>query len=578
MSSNARILLLSGFLAAWMAAPPAYAAQTSWLTELDLAHLHFEGWKRPSVDLSFSGKPITIGGRAFARGIGTRATTTFWVELDGQAEKFVASVGVDDGAGNPAAAVVFSLFGDGRKLWESGVMKQGQPAKAVAVDLKGVRSLLLKVDHAGESQAFDHANWADAHFLTNGAKPVSVSAPHEEVVLLTPKPPRSPRINGAKIYGCRPGKPFIYRIPTTGDRPMEFSAEGLPASLQLDAASGIITGAAPARGSYTLTLHARNSQGATSRSFRIVSGDTLALTPPMGWNHWYAHYNRVTDAMMREAADVMVRTGMADVGYSYVNIDDCWHNAAEGAKRKPDALRTGPLRDAQGNVLPNGHFPDMRALTDYIHAKGLKAGIYSSPGPLTCAGYAGSYGHEAQDARQFAAWGFDFLKYDWCSYTRIAVGNPALATTAKPAGLSREAHQKPFELMGSLLREQPRDIVYNLCQYGMSDVWEWGAEVGGHSWRTADDLGGELNRIFAVALKNAEHRIVVPAGRVERPGLYPDRPHRGRPHWRRTETESTHTNGAVFLHVAVVPDGVAAVLQRRHEPDRRFDAERAEQS
>jgi alpha-galactosidase len=449
---------------------------------------------------------MTISGRTFQRGIGTRATSTLWVELDGQADQFVASVGVDDAAANPAAAIVFSIFGDGRKLWESGVMKHSQPAKPVAVNLKGIRSLLLKVDHAGESQPFNHADWADAHFIVNGAKPVSVSAPREEVVLLTPKPPRSPRINGARIYGCTPGKPFIYRIPTTGDRPMKFSAERLPASLRLDAINGIITGVAPARGSYTLTLHAKNSQGATSRTFKIVSGDTLALTPPMGWNHWYAHYNRVTDAMMREAADVMVRTGMADVGYSYVNIDGCWQNAAEGAKRKPDPLQTGPLRDAKGNLVPNGHFPDMRALTDYIHAKGLKAGIYSSPGPVDCAGYAASYEHEAQDARQFAEWGFDFLKYDWCSYTRITAGTPKVSTTTKPVGLSREAHQKPFRLMGRLLREQPRDIVFNLCQYGMSDVWEWGAEIGGHSWRTADDLGGELNRIFAVALKNAEHR------------------------------------------------------------------------
>jgi alpha-galactosidase len=139
----------------------------------------------------------------------------------------------------------------------------------------------------------------------------------------------------------------------------------------------------------------------------------------------------------------------------------------------------------------------MKALADYIHSKGLKAGLYTSPGPLTCGGFAGAYGHEAEDARQFADWGFDFLKYDWCSYGEVA---------AKDPDPERVKFQKPYRLMGDLLRQQPRDIVLNLCQYGMGDVWEWGAEVGGHCWRTAGDLGFELDRIFEVALANARHR------------------------------------------------------------------------
>jgi len=277
---------------------------------------------------------------------------------------------------------------------------------------------------------------------------------------------------------------------------MVFSARNLPLSLVLDKAEGIITGTAPAQGEYAVTLTARNREGDSTRPFRIISGDTLALTPPMGWNHWYAHYNRVTDAMMREAAEVMVKSGMADVGYQYVNIDDCWMNSApdENPKRF-DPNRVGPARDPNGNILPNKFFPDMRALTAFIHSKGLKAGIYTSPGPKTCAGYAGSYGHEAEDARQFAEWGFDFLKYDWCSYSQIARGDKSLETL-----------QKPYRVMGDILKKQKRDIVFNLCQYGMGNVWEWGAEIGGHSWRTAGDLGFELNRIVQVALKNTEHR------------------------------------------------------------------------
>jgi len=323
----------------------------------------------------------------------------------------------------------------------------------------------------------------------------TTKAPHEDAVLLTPKPAPAPRINGAFQYGCRPGRPFLYRIPCQGDRPMKFTATGLPAGLELDAASGIIQGTAPQRGEFQVMLQAANRRGKATRPFKIVSGDTLSLTPSMGWNHWYAHYDRVTDKMMREAADVMVRSGMADVGYQYVNIDDCWMNA----EKQRDPLRVGPARDERGNILPNKHFQDMKALTDYIHAQGLKAGLYTSPGPKTCGGFTGSYQHEAQDAKQFSDWGFDFLKYDWCSYGQIAQGGSKTAP-------SLEAMQAPYRLMGELLKQQPRDILFNLCQYGMGNVWKWGAEVGGQSWRTAGDLGFELDHIFEVALKNAEHR------------------------------------------------------------------------
>ena len=205
-------------------------------------------------------------------------------------------------------------------------------------------------------------------------------------------------------------------------------------------------------------------------------------------------FNRITEQRVRAAAAAMIRSGMADAGYQYVNIDDCWMNAPALSRYQTDPKRVGPVRDAHGNIQPNSYFSDLRALTEDIHAKGLKAGIYTSPGVTTCAGFGGAYGHEAQDARQFTEWGFDFLKYDWCSYGKVVQGDTSL-----------EALQQPYRLMGGLLRQQPRDIVFNLCQYGRGNVWEWGAAVGGHCWRTAGDLGFELDRFFKVALKNAEH-------------------------------------------------------------------------
>jgi alpha-galactosidase len=301
----------------------------------------------------------------------------------------------------------------------------------------------------------------------------------ETAVILTPAPGPAPRINGARVMGVRPGSPFLFRIPATGERPMAFGAENLPAGLTVDPGTGIITGMVQERGSYSVILTASNPQGTVSRELKIVCADILALTPHMGWNSWYVWENHVTDEIMRAAADAMVSSGMADHGYMYVNIDDCWP-VKPGAT---DPTLQGEPRDKSGKVNSNPRFPDMKALTDYIHAYGLKAGIYTSPGPTTCADHIGAWQREAADVERFVEWGFDFLKYDWCSYGQIAKDK------------SREELQKPYRLISEILRRQPRDIVLNLCQYGMGDVWEWGKEVGGNSWRTAGDLGGSFEKI-----------------------------------------------------------------------------------
>jgi alpha-galactosidase len=183
----------------------------------------------------------------------------------------------------------------------------------------------------------------------------------------------------------------------------------------------------------------------------------LAKTPPMGWNSWNKFRAQVEDKNVREMADAMVTSGMKDAGYVYVNIDDTWEAG----------------RDAQGNILTNEKFPDMKALADYVHSKGLKLGIYSSPGRLTCAGYTASYGHEEQDAKTFAKWGIDYLKYDWCSASGV---------------YTKEEHVPAYEVMGKALRASGRPIVYSLCQYGMLDVGQWGEQVGGNLWRTTGDI------------------------------------------------------------------------------------------
>ena len=344
--------------------------------------------------------------------------------------------------------------------------------------------------------------------------PIAVEAPavNEEKVILTPKPGPEPRINGPRLFGARPGHPFIYRIPCTGSRPIVFGVERLPQGLSLDEKNGIVSGRVPEQaGQYVMTLTAQNHSGVAKKEFALVVGDTLALTPPMGWNSWYIHYHRVTGEVMRQAADVMVTSGMADYGYMYVNIDDCWMRIEpeyfqEVKNRLAGFDMTGvigKIRDEQGNILPNNNFPDMRAMTDYIHSKGLRAGTYISPGPRTCQRYAGCYQHERQDAEQFARWGFDFLKYDWCSYGQV------YNERMKRSQDDLAEKKYPYQMMGDILKTLDRDIVLNLCQYGMNDVWKWGGEVGGHCWRTTGDLGlhrgSVLPGFYYIGMANARH-------------------------------------------------------------------------
>jgi alpha-galactosidase len=201
----------------------------------------------------------------------------------------------------------------------------------------------------------------------------------------------------------------------------------------------------------------------------------VAQTPPMGWNSWNYFAGKVTDKDIRDSADQIVASGMRDAGYIYVNIDDTW----EGE------------RDANGVLHSNEKFPDMKTLADYIHSKGLKIGIYSSPGPKTCANFEGSLGHEEQDAQLYASWGIDYLKYDLCSFHKIM---QAKAPNDKAAQMRLMI--AAYDKMGKALKAAGRPIVYSFCQYGWDSVWEWAPSVGGNLWRTTGDISANWDRIY----------------------------------------------------------------------------------
>lgn len=213
--------------------------------------------------------------------------------------------------------------------------------------------------------------------------------------------------------------------------------------------------------------------------------ERLANTPPMGWNSWNHFEDRVTDADVRAAAEALVATGMKDAGYTYVVIDDSWQGS----------------RDARGILHPNSRFPDMKSLAEFIHSKGLKFGIYSSPGAKTCAKHEGSLGHEFQDARMYADWGVDFLKYDICSLfeemERLRQAHPD--TPEAPQDMMIAAFRK----MGMALKATGRPIVYSLSEHGIDDPWKWAPALGANMWRTTADIDETYGRMVMIGFSQA---------------------------------------------------------------------------
>jgi alpha-galactosidase len=298
---------------------------------------------------------------------------------------------------------------------------------------------------------------------------VASATADETSLILTPP---QPRINGPTVFGVRPGSPLLYTIPATGERPIEFSVEALPEGLTVDAATGQIRGTVKKAGVHPVVLRAKNARGSAQKAFRIVVGPQICLTPPLGWNSWNCWAAAVDQDKVLRSARAMVHSGLIQHGWTYVNIDDTWQGH-----------RGGPDRGLQAN----SKFPDMKALCDEIHAMGLKPGIYSTPWITSYAKFAGGssddptgawsdkqandknwrhgkFSFAANDARQWAAWGFDYLKYDW-----------------NPNDLPH------VEAMSNALRQSGRDIVYSLSNAApFAQAADWARLA--NCWRTTGDI------------------------------------------------------------------------------------------
>ncbi len=267
-----------------------------------------------------------------------------------------------------------------------------------------------------------------------------------------------PVFHGAKITGNLPNTEFLFTVPATGERPITFSAENLPKGLNIESSAGIIRGIVKEKGSYVVKISAANAKGKAEENLKIEIGDKLCLTPPMGWNSWNVFTNTLDEKLVIEIADAMVSSGMRDLGYQYINMDDYWHDSTRAADGRPLA---NPQK------FPHG----IKWLADYVHSKGLKLGIYSDAGNKTCGKCFGGFQHEEVDAKVYAEWGIDLLKYDFC-----------FVPWKKKEAIAR------YTKMGTALKSSGRSIVYSLCNWGLFSPWKWGEQVGGNYWRTTPDI------------------------------------------------------------------------------------------
>jgi alpha-galactosidase len=439
---------------------------------------------------------FALGGATYAHAVPLSSDADLTIDLKGAATRFASMVGIDDTVTAPAGSVIFGVWVDGKKVADSGVMRGGDAPKLISADLTGAKTLVLAVIDANDGTGGDTANWGGAMLtLAAGAqsKPEVMARAAETAPDIPSSKTSAPLINYPRITGATPGRPFQFQIPASSDAPLTYTARNLPAGLTLDAQTGVIRGSLKADGKWDVQVRAQNAKGMSNAVLTIVGNkDALALTPPLGWNSWNVWGGIVDDAKVRAAADGMVSSGLAAQGYTYINIDDAWEGGwRKGANGRNDVAAG---RDANGEIVTNEKFPDMKGLADYIHSKGLKAGLYSGPGNTTCQGLAASFGHEEQDARTWAKWGFDYIKYDWCGY-------PVRANAQSPL----DVLQKPYILMRGVLDKLDRDFVFSLCQYGWGKVWEWGDSVGGNLWRVTGDITDTWNSMSSIGFQQTGH-------------------------------------------------------------------------
>lgn len=424
------------------------------LTELGGFDNITTGWAgHPAqVDASIDGNPLTLKGTVYASGVGAHATSQMVVQLNG-ASWFVATLGIDDEVAK-GGECTYSIVGKGGKAEEtlaSGTISMND-AEPVQIDVKceGFKYLVITADANGLNEG-DHVDWCNAYFERSGNNDV---AP----VIVSPEVLNSDLACATRMFS-QPGVRFMHKLKA-GNPDAVITVEGLPEGLTYNAERQLVEGIVAEEGDYTYTVKVQADEDEpTEETISLtVSKDLQQPTPFMGWLSWNALEGNVSEDKVINAAKAFVDLGLKDAGYRYICMDDLWH-----AKSREEGTNK-PLCDAA--KFPNG----LKSLTDKVHEMDMKIGIYSDAAERTCALAFGSYGYEEIDAKQYAEWGFDLLKYDACG----APGDVAGASAR-------------YKTMGDALKASGRDILFYICEWGQRDPWKWGPEVGGTCWRISYD-------------------------------------------------------------------------------------------
>ena len=429
------------------------------LSSLDVAKAPC-GWGKNMKNKSVGNKPLTIGGKVYASGVGTHAPSEMIIKLNGSVTRFCTHIGIDDevdaDASNrntgTARYRVYLKGEDGNKmLQKEGVIRyDDKKADYVDVDCNGWKYLILEIlaDEGGNDS--DHADWANAYFEyheQNSTRPAIVATEMFQSKLAC-----------ANVLFSQPGVRFMHKIRTVNPKAKAHPVN-LPEGLIWNAKRNLIEGVIKKEGKYTYDIAIEmDGETKTEPISLTVSSKLQQPVPLMGWLSWNVVEGEISEEVVKKTADAFISQGLLKAGYNYLCIDDLWH------ADKREANTGKPLPDPR--KFPNG----MKVCADYAHSKGLKFGIYSDAAEHTCAGRFGSYRYETIDANQYAEWGVDLLKYDYC-------GAPSDAVSA----------EKRYKAMGDALKASGRDILFYMCEWGAREPWKWGANTGATCWRCTYD-------------------------------------------------------------------------------------------
>lgn len=435
------------------------------LSTLDLSKME-NGWKTPQANKSIEGNPLRIGKTTYESGVGVHAPSRIVVKLNGAVTTFRAFAGIDaeiydakNAANNPAdkAGIVDYRVVLRNEDGTEQVVKRGSANRntapiALDIDVRNAKYLILEVTNGGGSGNWgDHFDWANAYFIyheQNSTRPVTVS----------PDELKSPLMCATDIFAL-PGNRVLHKI-VTSDAAMNISVTNLPEGLTWNARRRAVEGTAPtAEGTYhyNIVLQEGNGKPQTFKASLTVKKNLTLATPMMGWISWNVVQDKISTDVVKKVSDAMNSQGLRQAGYNYLIIDDLWHAKSRYSDGRPQEDKT---------KFPKG----MKEAVDYAHSKGLKFGIYSDAAQYTCAGAFGSYGKETVDAQQYAQWGVDLLKYDYCHA-------PADAASA----------QVRYKTMGDALKASGRDILLYMCEWGVREPWKWGNTTGSSVWRATYD-------------------------------------------------------------------------------------------